>query len=356
MKWKFLTAAAFAATLAGPASSQDLEQVVLGYTAAIGPQYSAIFYGEQLGFFKDAGLDPEFVVFQGTPVVAAQVSNGSITFGAGAEPSLLLISASKGTPLDVKFVYNLMRSTVYNFAVPENSPIQSIEDMKGKRIGVHSLASGNIPLTRSALRGAGIDPDSEVTFVPVGTGPAAWKQLTDGNVDVLNMWLSENAKMEVGGVDIRQIDLPDLYQPIFTGSFLASDTTIAENPDLVRRFGKAMAQSTVACRANPEDCVKAFWNYDPTSKPTPENEAAWTQGALASLKSSEPSFYYFPDGNEQWGSFTPGALDIYVKALHESELITTVDFDANQIFTNDFVDAYLSFDATEAEARAKAGN
>jgi NitT/TauT family transport system substrate-binding protein len=354
VKWKFL--AAIAAAVASPVSAQNLEKITLGYAAAIGPQYSAIFYGEQLGFFADAGLDPEFIIFQGTPVVAAQVSNGSITFGAGAEPSLLLISASKGTPLDVRFVYNLMRSTVYNFAVTANSPIQSVADMKGKRIGVHSLASGNLPLTRSALRTAGIDPDSEITFVPVGTGPAAWKQLTDGNVDALNMWLSENAKMTAGGIDIRQIDLPELYRPIFTGSFLAKDTMIAENPDLIRRFGKALAQSTVACRANHEDCVRAFWNYDPTARPTAENEAEWVKNSLASLKSSEDSFYYFPDGRETWGSFTPGALDVYVKALHETGLIESTDFDANQIFTNAFAEAYSDFDPAEVVKRATAGN
>ena len=41
---------ALAALFVEPTGASALEKIALGYTAAIGPQYSDIFYGKQLGF------------------------------------------------------------------------------------------------------------------------------------------------------------------------------------------------------------------------------------------------------------------------------------------------------------------
>jgi NitT/TauT family transport system substrate-binding protein len=348
--------AALPLVFASTGSAWALEKITLGYTAAIGTQYSDIFYGKTLGFFAEEGLDPQFVVFQGTPVVAAQVTNKSITFGAGAEPSLLIINMAKNTPVPVKFFYRYLRSTVYDFAVPEDSPIKSLQDMKGKKIGVHSLASGNIPLTKTALRKAGLNPNTDVTLVPVGTGPAAWKQLQEGRVDVLNMWFSENSKMTSAGLKIRTIPLPEDLQPIFTGSFFAHEDTIKEKPEMIAGFGRAMAKSSIACEANREACAKSYWTYDPTSRPSPDKEAEWVKGALASIESNAKSVFYFPDGKRAFGSFAPGSLKSYAESLRESELISRTDFDTDQAFTNAFVEKFNAFDPKDAVAKAKATN
>ena len=284
------------------------------------------------------------------------MTNKSITFGAGAEPSLLIINMAKNTPVPVRFFYRYMRSTVYDFAVMETSPIKPLQHLKGKKIGVHSLASGNIPLTKTALRKAGLDPDKDVTLVPVGTGPAAWKQLQEGRVDILNMWHSEDAKMTSAGVPIRTIALPEDLQPIFTGSFFAHDDMIKEKPQVIARIGRAMAKSSIACEANREACVKAFWIYDPTSRPSADKEAEWVKSAIANVEANSKSVFYFLDGTRQFGSFTSGGLKNYADSLRDSGLITRTDFDTDNAFTNQFIAKFNDFDPKAVVAKAKATN
>src|SRR5690606_17903572 len=158
-------------------------------------QYADLLYGKELGFFAEEGIDLQLAGFTGgTAVVVPQLANKSVLFGLG-ESALVIANAAKKTPVPVRFVYNYHASTVYDVTVRSDSPVKSWADLKGKRVGVVSMAAGNIMMTRAQLAEHGLAAPKDLSLVPVGSGPAAWKQLQDGKVDALNLWASEDAKM-----------------------------------------------------------------------------------------------------------------------------------------------------------------
>jgi NitT/TauT family transport system substrate-binding protein len=349
---KLLTAALLLGALQVPAYA--LEKVVLAIPTTVGSQYSDLLYGKELGFFAEEGIDLQLAGFTGgTAVVVPQLANKSVLFGLG-ESALLIANTAKKTPVPVRFVYNYLASTVYDYTVRSDSPVKGIGDLKGRKVGVVSMAAGNIMMTRAQFKEQGMSIPGDVTLVPVGSGPAAWKQLQDGKVDALNLWASEDAKMMLSGLSIRRIPHSDALRPIFSSAMMAHVDTIKERPQLVAGMGRAMAKSSVACSAAPEKCARAFWRFDPTSKPTPEKEADWIKGTVAVLQANYSAIQYALKRNPQYGAFDPAVIDTYVKVLEQGGTVPAgATVKADDILTNQFVPEFNKFDALVVQRKAR---
>jgi NitT/TauT family transport system substrate-binding protein len=330
-----------------------LEKVTLAIPTTVGSQYSDLLYGKELGFFAEEGIDLQLAGFTGgTAVVVPQLANKSVLFGLG-ESSLLIANVAKKSPLPVRFVYNYLASTVYDYAVRGDSPLKSIADFKGKKVGVVSMAAGNIMMTRAQFGEQGLAVPADVSLVPVGSGPAAWKQLQEGRVDALNLWASEDAKMTLSGLAIRRIPHSDQLRPIFSSAMLAHVDTIRDRPQLVAAMGRAMAKSSVACAAAFDKCARSFWRFDPSSKPTPDKEAEWVKGTVAVLQANYAAIDYALKRNPNWGAFVPAVVDTYVKVLEQGGTIpANAAVSANEVLTNQFVPEFNKFDAAAVKRKA----
>lgn len=342
-----LRGAALALLIAGPVHA---EPVVLGLTVPLGAQYSDLAYGMELGFFEEEGLELSIVSFQGAPVAMAQVANKSVDFAMG-DLILAVNSLERNAALPVKFVHNYQRSTIHGMIVPEDSEITEISQLAGKKLGVYALNAASISLTKSVLASEGID--GQVELLPIGLGPAAWSQMTSGNVAGLNFWTSEFAKITIAGIPYRKLDYSAEYQPIFSSAIVAHDDMIAANPEKIVGFARAVAKSDVACKTNLEACAKAFWKLDPSSRPSPENEEKWVADTVTLLTAQQESIHNFFGEPERWGYIPPQAFEGAVRVLTEAGQVTSKDLDADKIITNQFVEEINKFDPEAVKELAR---
>lgn len=351
--WLNATLLAAAALLAGSAAA--IEKVTLGIPTVVGPEYADFVFARELGFFRDEGIELQLVGFQGSGVVIPQVVNKSVPF-ALAHSAMVITAVAKGEPLPVRFVYNYLRATTSDFAVLENGPVKTLADLKGRKLGIGSLTFASIPMTRTALKDLGLEWQKDVEIRPVGVGAAAWKQLETGQVDALNLYYSEDLKMSLSGIRIRQIPYPDHLRALFGSAMLAHVDMIRENPKLVGAMGRAMAKGAVACAAARETCARAFWKFDATARPTAEKEAEWVANTVRVLDLNYQSVGWFPGGKTEWGSFADKTLDAYIDALHKSQLIPRADLRLDLIYVNTFVPEFNRFDAAAVVRKARGGN
>jgi len=328
--------------------AQPLQKAKVGYPPAWSAVEAAIPFGDTLGFFKEEGIELEYVSVQGTAVLMPQVANGSVEFGI-MNSDLAIIAASKGEPFPIKFFYNFYPQNIFEFTVLKDSPIKTLADLKGKKLGVGALSWGNLPMSRLMLQNAGVTWMKDVQVLPVGVGAAAWSRLKSGSVDALNLPATQNVLMEQAGTDIRRLQIPQEFLDVFSNGLATSDALIKSNPKLVQGMGRATSKSLRACMENTEACVRAYWKIDPSAKPTPENEAQWIKTFVAVNEGT------FRIGNlqsrlDRLGVYTDDDWKNIVQKMKQGDQITTTDFDLSQLYTGQFNAGFNDFDPAKVKA------
>jgi len=345
-------AAIFGMTLtAQPASAQD--KVTFAWPVAVNSGLAPYTFAQELGFFKEENVELDVVVLQGSGIIIPQLMNGTI-FTAFSVLEPLIISRQPGKQnFDFRFVYNIVRSSIWELAVLDESSIKTMADLKGKSIGVGALTWGNVPVTRAALQAAGVDPAS-VNFVAVGAGVSAYDALRRGQIDALNLYDTMHIAMELQGTKIRRLEYPKEFRGLASHGMPVTNKNIREKRDLIERFGRAVTKGVVACEANIEGCVQSFWKTYPNQKPAgddADNLAKEVKIVGARVKNMTA---FRPGEPEKLGAF--GELDwkSSMVALRAGGQLDDTDVKLDTLYTNEFVDAYNKFDREDVVKKAKA--
>jgi len=342
------------AALATPAWAAPLTKVSVGQVSTATLAFAPAILAQQAGFFRDEGLDVEILEFHGSGVMLPQVVTKRVTIGY-PNPDIMIISHQPGKdPFPLRFFYNATRESAWEFAVLEASPVKTLMDLKGKKIGIGATTWGNVPITRAMFRAFGMQIGRDVQLIPVGEGAPAFLALRTGQVDALNLFDTEDALLEVSGTPIRRLTMPAKYSNLFSNGFVAHNDTIRNQPDLLTRYGRAFAKATIACRANPEAAVRAFWRAYPDQKPAHSNDPKVMQDQIKIMNARLYKFFAFPPGQpHDFGSFIPSQWTNFIDVLYAGEQLTTRDINPNLLYTNAFVDGFNRFDAQAVVASAR---
>lgn len=346
---RILACALAASVLAAPVAHAQTK-VVFGTVTSVTLSLGVITAAKQLGFFKEEGLDVEIVAFNGTGTLLPQMTSKRVHVGY-PNPDVLIVSRQPGKdPIPLKFFYNATRESAWEFVVLNDSPIKSLSDLKGKKLGVGALTFGNIPITKAMFKEMGAD----VELIPVGVGAPAFLAFRDKKVDGLNLFDSQHATLEVQGTAIRRLDMPQKYKNLFSNGFVAHDDTIKENPKMLAGFGRAIAKASVFCEANRAACVKAHWALYPDQKPAGDEAKAIADGIKIMAARFDKYLDFDDQKNRRWGEFPPQAWKDFAVALHEGGQISTKDVPVETCYTNALVPEFMKFDPAPIVARAKA--
>lgn len=180
------TAALCIGTAFGTVASAQSEVTTLriGHGSAVEEQLWLLEAMPELG--KGLGTDYKIEMsrFSGTDKRFQAFEAGAIDIGTGSANSVLF-AASQG--IEMKIIASLSRESERGFfteyMVREDSGIESIEDLKGKTLGINGFRSSAHLWVLEALRQAGLDPDSDVTFTPIRF-PAQGEALKAGTIDL----------------------------------------------------------------------------------------------------------------------------------------------------------------------------
>ncbi len=331
---------------------QKQEQVVFASPTNVGVNVANITAAMELGYFESEGLSVRIQEFQGSSIVMSQVAVKSILIGGGGGEPLILANQPGKSPLPLKFFYNGLRDNIWQFVVPPDSPVNSIADLRGKKIGVSSLANAHMPVSRLILKENGLGPD-DAEIIAIGAGSASFKTLTDGRVDAFNTYNGNIALFEAStATRLKRLPLPPNIASLFSYGYFAHEDTLKTRPQVLAGFGRAAAKGTVVCRISPEWCVQNFWKYYPNLKPRNEPEKELARQVQV-LEENMKSYLAFPEGQPQrFGEFPPDTWRALITTLHAGGVLADADVDPGKFFTNDLVGQINDFDVASIEATA----
>jgi len=238
------------AALALPASAETLR---VGKPAPVDFNFAMPEIGIAAGIFPKYGLALEVVSLAGSAKLHQAMVAGSIDIAMGAGTDFLFIA--KGAP---EKGVAAMAGPPSNFfiAVPANSPIKTIADLKGKRISVSTVGSLSYWFVQelSSRQGWG---DDGVIFVPTGGSQATLAAFKSGSIDAAFQALEGGLQMEAAGEGRLIFSFADFVHPFLAHAIFATDTLIAEHPETVRAFLKAWFETIAFAKAHKEEAVRS---------------------------------------------------------------------------------------------------
>jgi NitT/TauT family transport system substrate-binding protein len=170
----FITAFALASALPGGALAQKIK---LGYwTSGVSVSFGSVL--EEMKFLEKEGLDVEYIKFSDVngPTRAIVTQSIDVAFGASAAGAFNI--AADGVPIKIILATQI---AAVDFVVLEKSPIKSLAEFKGKKVGMSPPGSATHALAVAVLQGNhGLKPgDYEVVG---GNEPRLAAFLAQGDV------------------------------------------------------------------------------------------------------------------------------------------------------------------------------
>jgi NitT/TauT family transport system substrate-binding protein len=233
-----------------PATAQAPDKVtVAGWSQPIS-EITNLLAEPDKGFFKVKGIALDYVPGNGGGAALQNMLAGQADV-AFTDPAALYLALDKGEKLVA--IYNIYPQNVFNVVALKSSGIRSAADLKGKRIGVYSLASGTYQNLLVLLHQVGLS-EKDVTIQP--TGLLNFAPLMQGQVDATAATdtglLVARAKGlgEANVIEVRdQLNLP-------SDIFVVKESYYEQNKPLLKRFLAAYRDSAAWMIAKPEEAAR----------------------------------------------------------------------------------------------------
>ncbi|HVQ72635.1 MAG TPA: ABC transporter substrate-binding protein [Bradyrhizobium sp.] len=225
----------------------------------------AYFYvAREKGYYKAEGFDVNFVRGQGSADAIKKVAAGVATFGFADAGSLVLARGNDGVPVKlVSIVYARPPQAI--FAIKGNG-IASPKDLEGKTVA--DTASSSVRLLFPAFaKVAGIDAN-KVKWV-VAEGSALPSLLANGRADAICQFSVGEPLIAAATApkEIVRIDYKDSGLDYYGNGLIASEETIAKNPEQVRAFVRATIKGMKDAFANPAEAAAIMAKYQKELSP-----------------------------------------------------------------------------------------
>ena len=320
---------------------------------AVDESYAPFLVAKEVGYFKDEGLEVEFVPAAGGNQALLQVAAGNGDIGC-ISPGNVIAGIQPSVGMQVISFYNVYYKNIWSVSVLPDSPIKSLAELRGKKIGVASMGSSAVLYGKAYLAKAGVEIGKDGTnYLAIGVGAQGATAIRGGQVDAAVYWDAMLAKLEVAGLKLRQLPVDPVVASLPDVTLTSTTDTVAKKPKELAAFGRALAKGFVFNQANREAAVRITWKLYPESKPRNMSEQDALKNALyvneARMKIWEPR-----DG-AKFGQFLKQDYDNVIEFAKEYSVIPkTADVPDDKLYTNKFVDEFNKFDRAAVERQAKA--
>ena len=209
------------------------------------------YWGAQyFGIGQDFGLDIANVEFQEGGGASSQIFlGGTGDLWSSGFNSVLNVSGT--VPLTVIAV--LTNRVFHKVIAAPGSGIDSLEDLKGKKIGVSGFGSFSWTVTNWALANeVGFDLDNDVEFVAIGGGSAIVAAIESGNVDagVVSPPTYDKAIDAGLAVLVHDYATDDNLGVIPSLSLIARTESVLEDPCKFKAISDTIAEALRLVRAD----------------------------------------------------------------------------------------------------------
>ncbi len=249
------------------------------------------------GFFKQQGLQIEPILIRGGPAAMAALASGEVDFAQIGGAQAVMRSRARG--LEVSIIGSISNAT--NYQLVGGKSTRSLEDLKGKMLGVTGAGAFSDFALRTFLRRQGIDPDKDVTLRAIG-GSALRATALEKNLVAAAPFTPEDT------VRLTRIGFPMIANLSDTlnipQSIIATRNEVLEKmPDTAKRFLKAFILGIQFARGNKAEAIKAGYDGGLQGEPDIISQAyqLYAPALTADLSLNVAGFQFMLDEDKRSG-------------------------------------------------------
>ena len=253
MRRASLVVAALTLIASFPASAVAApEKLRVGTPEAVGFNFYMLDAGVDLGLYRKYDLDIERIDLGGGAKLHQAMASGALDIALGGGTDLLFVA--KGSPEKAVAVLGTSPANL-SILVLGDSPIRSIADLKGKKIAATTVGSLTSWFAQEIARRQGWGIDS-ITLIYLGGTESMLAGLATKEAD------AAAGSLEVGHIrgalgKYRMIVKGGEFVHDFVASVIyASNATIAERPDALRRFLKGWFETVAYLHEHKPEAIR----------------------------------------------------------------------------------------------------
>jgi len=283
--------------------------------------HTGIFVAQSKGYFKEAGLDVK-IIQPGEVRPEAAVASGAAEFGISFQE---IVTLSRADKIPIVSIAAVLQHNTSGFASAASKNVKGPADFAGLTYGAFGTPF-EAPTLEVLMKCAGAD-FSKLKIVDIGfSDPLAL--ITEGQIDlawIFYGWQGFQAQQQGVALNVVMMEdyfdcIPDYYTPLV----IASESTIAGKPEVVRAFVKALSRG-----------------YDYAAK----NQAEAADVLLASVPELDPALVkasqnwlskYYQAEAPRWGEQRLSVWQGYIDWMVEYGILKTT-ISAPAAFTNAFL-------------------
>jgi NitT/TauT family transport system substrate-binding protein len=213
------------------------------------------WYAFETGIFTANGLTVDLQSINGGAQTGVALLANQIQIGqfGGAEA----LSANAGGA-DLVVVANL--APVYPYKLYAQKSITTVAGLKGKKIGVSNAGGSSDIATRAALKAAGLDPDHDVTIVPVGSHANRTAALIAGSIDAGVDDPPEDLELVKAGLNAL-VDLASQKLPAANTGVIVQRTFLNANKDTVQAYVDSLVIARAKMKTDKAGAIAVLGKY-----------------------------------------------------------------------------------------------
>jgi ABC-type nitrate/sulfonate/bicarbonate transport system substrate-binding protein len=229
--------------------------------SSISGAYVGIWVAHDAGLFAKEGLDDQMILIPSATQLAQVTVAGDVDIASlGGGPMMAAVLSGA----DLKVIGNNVNKMI--FSIHTKPEVKSIEELRGKRIGVTRFGSSSDVSARYALRKYNLDPQKDVILLQLGSMSSIFGALRSGAIEGAlvsppTQFLSE----KIGFKELVSITEMDFAYP--NPAMAVPGDLIRKRPDLLDRFMRAYVRGVHRAITNREFTIRSLAKYTTVTDP-----------------------------------------------------------------------------------------
>lgn len=281
--------------------------------------HTGLYVAQEKGYFQEEGLDVS-ITMPGESGADQVVASGQAEFGISAQEQ---ITEARTQGIPIVSIAAIIQHNTSGFAAPVEKNITSPSDFEGKTYG-----GWGAPVESAVIDSLMKQEQASVEEVNiVNIGNTDFFTAVERDIDFAWIYYGwTGVEAELRGVDLTMLYLTDYADNLdyYTPVISTNETMIEENPDIIKRFLRAVSKGYQFAIENPNDAAGILMDA------VPDLDAELVQASQEWLSPK-----YQADA-VNWGIQDKTVWENYADWMYDNQLLES-ELDVESAFSNDFL-------------------